>query len=154
MRRRNLAVCTLVALATFGAGSAQAAEPQAHVSRAQSSLLTAINAARAATGVAPLRASASLTNAASWQSQVLARAGYLDHVSPDGSTLIDRLTRVRWRGTRGRRGSRRRRPAPRDAVAHVAGEPGASREPALADVPHRRARRSCAAPGTAAVRST
>ena len=99
MRRRNLAVCALVALATCGAGSAQAAQPQAHFSRAQSSLLTAINAARAAAGVPPLRASASLTNAASWQSQVLARAGYLDHVSPDGSTLIDRLTRVRWRGT-------------------------------------------------------
>ena len=47
----------------------------------------------------PLRASASLTNAASWQSQALAGAGYLDHTSPDGSTLIDRLTRVRWRGT-------------------------------------------------------
>ena len=47
----------------------------------------------------PLRASASLTSAATWQSQALARAGYLDHTSPDGSTLIDRLTRVRWRGT-------------------------------------------------------
>src|SRR5205814_200554 len=48
---------------------------------------------------APLRATVPLTNAATWQSQVLARAGVLDHTSPDGSTLIDRLTRVRWRGS-------------------------------------------------------
>jgi uncharacterized protein YkwD len=98
MRRRHLAICTLVALATLGAGSAQAAGPH-RVSRAQSTLLTAINAARAESGVAPLRMSVSLTNAATWQSQVLAQAGYIDHTSPDGSTLVDRLTRVRWRGT-------------------------------------------------------
>ena len=96
MRRRHLAICTLVALATVGAGSAQAAQPQQHFSPAARTLLTAINSARAAAGVPPLRASASLTNAASWQSQALAGAGYLDHTSPDGSTLIDRLTRVRW----------------------------------------------------------
>jgi uncharacterized protein YkwD len=98
MRRRHLALCTLVALATLGAGSAQASGPH-RVSRAQSTLLTAINAARAANGVAPLRMSASLTDAATWQSEVLAQAGYIDHTSPDGSTLVDRLTRVRWRGT-------------------------------------------------------
>jgi uncharacterized protein YkwD len=99
MRRRSLATCALIACATFGAGSAQAARPLHPLSRAQSSLLTAINAARAAAGVPPLRASATLTSAATWQSQALARAGILDHTSPDGSTLIDRLTRVRWRGT-------------------------------------------------------
>ncbi len=69
------------------------------LSRAQSSLLTAINSARAAAGVAPLRASATLTSAASWQSRELARVGYLDHTSPDGSTLVDRLVRARWQGT-------------------------------------------------------
>jgi uncharacterized protein YkwD len=98
MRRRNLAACALVAFATFGAGSAEAAQPLHRLSRGQSSLLTAINSARAAAGVAPLRASATLTSAAIWQSQALARAGYLDHTSPDGSTLIDRLARVRWSG--------------------------------------------------------
>ena len=98
MRRRNLAACALVAFATFGAGSVQAAQPLHRLSRAQSSLLAAINSARATAGVAPLRVSATLTSAATWQSQALARAGYLDHTSPDGSTLIDRLTRVRWRG--------------------------------------------------------
>jgi uncharacterized protein YkwD len=98
MRRRNLAACALVAFATFGAGSVQAAQPLHRLSRAQSSLLAAINSARATAGVAPLRVSATLTSAAAWQSQALARAGYLDHTSPDGSTLIDRLTRVRWRG--------------------------------------------------------
>jgi uncharacterized protein YkwD len=98
MRRRNLVACTLVAFATLGAGSVQAARPL-HLSQAERTLLTAINAARAAAGVAPLRASVSLTSAAGWQSQVLAGAGYLDHTSPDGSTLIDRLTRARWRGS-------------------------------------------------------
>jgi uncharacterized protein YkwD len=96
MRRRNLAACVLAAFATF-AGSAQAATPQ-HLSRAERSLLGAINAARAAAGVGPLTATAPLTSAATWQSQVLAQAGYLDHTSPDGSTLVDRLTRVRWHG--------------------------------------------------------
>ncbi|HET6174870.1 MAG TPA: CAP domain-containing protein [Gaiellales bacterium] len=98
MRRRNIVACTLVAFATFGAGSAQAARPL-HLSTAERSLLTAINSARAAAGVAPLRATVSLTSAATWQSQVLAQAGILDHTSPDGSTLIDRLTRARWHGT-------------------------------------------------------
>jgi uncharacterized protein YkwD len=98
MRRRNLVACILVAFAALGAGSAQAARPL-HLSRAERTLLTAINSARAAAGVAPLRATGSLSSAATWQSQVLAQAGYLDHTSPDGSTLIDRLTRSRWRGT-------------------------------------------------------
>ena len=98
MRRRNIVACTLVAFAMFGAGSAQAARPF-HLSRAEQTLLVAINAARAAAGVPPLRATPALTNAATWQSQVLAQAGILDHTSPDGSTLIDRLTRVRWHGT-------------------------------------------------------
>jgi uncharacterized protein YkwD len=98
MRRRNLVACTLIAFATFGAGSAQAARPL-HLSRAERTLLTSINAARAAAGVPPLRASVSLTSAATWQSQVLAQAGVLDHTSPDGSTLIVRLTRAGWHGT-------------------------------------------------------
>ena len=69
-----------------------------NLSRAQISLLSAINSARAAAGVAPLRNNVRLTSAANWQSRALAQAGYLDHTSPDGSTLVDRLTRVRWRG--------------------------------------------------------
>jgi uncharacterized protein YkwD len=98
MRRRNLVACTLVAFASLGAGSAQAARPL-HLSRAERTLLTAINSARATAGVPPLRATGSLTSAAAWQSSVLAGAGYLDHTSPDGSTLIDRLTRARWHGS-------------------------------------------------------
>jgi uncharacterized protein YkwD len=97
MRRRNIVACTLVAFATFSAGSAEAARPM-HLSRAERTLLTAINSARVAAGVAPLRATVPLTTAAVWQSEVLAQAGILDHTSPDGSTLIDRLTRVHWHG--------------------------------------------------------
>ena len=91
-------MCLLVAFATFGAATAHAAKPLQNLSRAQLSLLSAINSARTAAGVPPLRNSAPLTSAANWQSRVLARAGYLDHTSPDGSTLVDRLARVRWRG--------------------------------------------------------
>jgi uncharacterized protein YkwD len=98
MRRRNIAASALVAFAIF-AGSAQGAVPQHRLSHAERSLLTAINSARAAAGVPALRASVTLTDAAAWQSEALARAGYLDHTSPDGSTLIERLSRVRWHGT-------------------------------------------------------
>ena len=98
MRGRNLVACALVAFAAYGAGSAQAARPL-HLSRAERSLVTAINSARASAGVPPLRATESLTSAASWQSQVLAQAGYLDHTSPDGSTLIDRIVRAGWHGS-------------------------------------------------------
>ena len=69
------------------------------MSQAQRSLLTAINAARASAGIAPLRLSGSLASAAAWQSTVLAQAGYLDHTAPDGSTLVVRLTRAHWHGT-------------------------------------------------------
>ena len=122
MRRRNLAACALVAFATLGAGSADAARPL-HLSRAERTLLTAINSARAAAGVPPLRASVSLTTAAAWQSQVLAQAGYIDHTSPDGSTLLDRLTRVRWHGTTAGE-DLAVAPTPSDAVAMWMQSPG------------------------------
>ena len=98
MRRRNLAACLLVAFSALGLGTAEAAQPLRQMSPLEQSLLTAINSARASAGVAPLRSSAPLTSAATWQSQVLARAGILDHTSPDGSTLTDRLARARWHG--------------------------------------------------------
>ena len=100
MRRRTLAwaVAALVALALVAAGPAQAARPLHRLSQAERSLLAAINSARAGAGVAPLRTHSALASAAEWQSRALARAGYLDHTSPDGSTLVDRLARARWRG--------------------------------------------------------
>ena len=122
MRRRNLAACALVAFATLGAGSADAARPL-HLSRAERTLLTAINSARAAAGVPPLRASVSLSSAAAWQSQVLAQAGYIDHTSPDGSTLLDRLTRARWHGTTAGE-DLAVAPTPSDAVAMWMQSPG------------------------------
>ncbi len=99
MRRGNIAAIALCVLASFGAGTAQGAQPSKRLSSSERSLLNAINSARAAAGVPALRASGPLTSAANWQSQVLARAGVLDHTSPDGSTLVHRLARVRWRGT-------------------------------------------------------
>jgi uncharacterized protein YkwD len=99
MRRSTLAACLLIALCTFGAAGAEAAQPLHGTSSTERSLLAAINSARASAGVAPLHASVSLNSAAAWQSEVLARAGILDHTSPDGSTLTDRLARVRWHGS-------------------------------------------------------
>jgi uncharacterized protein YkwD len=122
MRRRNLAAFALVAFAMLGAGSANAARPL-HLSRAERTLLTAINSARAAAGVPPLRASVSLSSAAAWQSQVLAQAGYIDHTSPDGSTLLDRLTRARWHGTTAGE-DLAVAPTPSDAVAMWMQSPG------------------------------
>jgi uncharacterized protein YkwD len=98
MRRRTIAAWALVVAVALSAPAAQAAKPLGGMSRSERSLLAAINGARAAAGVAPLRASSPLSSAAGWQSRVLARAGYLDHTSPDGSTLTDRLVRARWRG--------------------------------------------------------
>lgn len=86
-------------------------------------MLSAINSARAAAGVAPLRATVPLTSAATWQSRALARAGYLDHTSPDGSTLVDRLARVRWRGAAAGEDLAVAR-APGDAVAMWLQSPG------------------------------
>jgi uncharacterized protein YkwD len=106
----------------LGAGSANAARPL-HLSRAERTLLTAINSARAAAGVPPLRASVSLSSAAAWQSQVLAQAGYIDHTSPDGSTLLDRLTRARWHGTTAGE-DLAVAPTPSDAVAMWMQSPG------------------------------
>jgi uncharacterized protein YkwD len=99
MRRRNFAAVALIALTSIGAVSAEAAQPTQRMSQAQRTMLAAINAARAGAGVAPLRASSALGSAAAWQSTVLAQAGYLDHTSPDGSTLIVRLSRAHWHGT-------------------------------------------------------
>jgi uncharacterized protein YkwD len=100
MRWRNLAACLLGAFAAFGAGSAGAAQPlRQQLSSDSRTLLTAINAARGAAGVEPLRASVALMSAASWQSQVLSHAGIIDHTSPDGSTLVERLARARWHGS-------------------------------------------------------
>jgi uncharacterized protein YkwD len=122
MRRRTIAAWALVAFASL-AGSAQGAQPQHRLSRAERSLLTAINSARAAAGVPALRASVTLTDAATWQSEALARAGYLDHTSPDGSTLIERLSRVRWHGTAAGE-DLAVAPRPSDAVAMWLQSPG------------------------------
>ncbi len=99
MRRSLLVAGLIIGLAALGAGGAEAAQPLRQMSTAERSLLAAINSARAAAGVAPLRASAELTSAATWQSQELARAGVLDHTSPDGSTLTGRLARAGWHGS-------------------------------------------------------
>ena len=128
--------CALVAFATLGAGSAQAARPL-HLSHAERTLLTAINSARAAAGVPPLRATGSLSSAAAWQSQVLAGAGYLDHTSPDGSTLLDRLTRARWHGTTAGE-DLAVAPLSRGRGGNVDAEPGTSREPSQPVVPNGR----------------
>ena len=97
MRRRNIAACALVALATFGAkraGGAAAARPLARPALAARGDQLGPRRRR--------RRAAARERAADERRDLaepaLARAGYLDHTSPDGSTLVDRLARVRWRG--------------------------------------------------------
>ena len=64
----------------------------------RSQLLSAINAQRAAAGVAPLTLCDSLTRAAQDYSGVLAGWGRLSHVGPDGSTLYSRVAAAGYGG--------------------------------------------------------
>jgi uncharacterized protein YkwD len=64
-----------------------------------STLLTAINAARAENGVAPLHIDAALNAAATAHTADIAGRGVLDHVGADGADLMTRLVRVGWHGT-------------------------------------------------------
>jgi uncharacterized protein YkwD len=96
--RRPLAIL-LLALATCVAAAPSASASSSRSARAyQSALVTAINGARAANGVGPLRVDLRLTAAAKGQSSYLAAAGKLDHLGPDGATVFDRLAQQGFHG--------------------------------------------------------
>jgi uncharacterized protein YkwD len=76
------------------AGQASASSSHAYTS----ALVMAINGARAANGVPPLRVDFRLVQAARGQSTYLAGAGKLDHAGPDGSTVLTRVSRAGYHG--------------------------------------------------------
>ena len=103
---RILAVTAiLVALLAVGGGVAGARTAEQRratfASRLTAGLLRDINELRAAHGLAPLRVSPDLTEAAEEHSQEMATAGYFAHESRDGTAFWKRLQRFyRPRGRR------------------------------------------------------
>jgi uncharacterized protein YkwD len=96
MRLRRPLVSLLVAFAVLAAlvPAASARSTRAYTS----ALVQAINGARAANGLPPLRVDNRLSTAARGQSEYLAAKGLLDHTGPDGSNVLQRLVRLGFRG--------------------------------------------------------
>jgi uncharacterized protein YkwD len=91
-----LAVAALAALVpTASAGSAHSTQS---ASAFASALVSAINGARAANGLAPLQVDVRISTAARGQSAYLASAGVLDHSGPDGASVSTRLARQGFHG--------------------------------------------------------
>jgi len=96
MRLRRPLVSLLVAFAVLAALVPGAS---ANATRAYTSaLVQAINGARAANGLPPLHVDPRLATAARDQSVYLAGIGRLDHTGPDGSNVLQRLTRLGFHG--------------------------------------------------------
>jgi uncharacterized protein YkwD len=96
MRLRRPLVSLLVAFAVLAAlvPGASARSSRAYTS----ALVQAINGARAANGLPPLRVDSRLSTAAQGQSTYLAGEGQLDHAGPDGSNVLQRLERLGFHG--------------------------------------------------------
>ena len=90
-----LAVSCCVALATSPAASA--ATPV--LDSEERALCQQVNALRSQRGLAPLRASVTLTRAARWLSADMARNDYLDHTDSRGRNFSKRLTAFGYKGT-------------------------------------------------------
>ena len=99
MRIRRPLVILLLAAATMIAAVPGASASSSSAARAyQTALVSAINGARAANGIAPLHVDPRLTTAARGQSSYLASAGKLDHSGPDGSSVFTRLAQLGFHG--------------------------------------------------------
>jgi uncharacterized protein YkwD len=99
MSLRRPLVILLLAVATCAAAVPGASAAASRSARAyQTALVSAINGARAANGLAPLRVDQRFTNAAKDQSEYLAAAGKLDHSGPDGSSVFARLAQQGFHG--------------------------------------------------------
>jgi uncharacterized protein YkwD len=106
VRRRIAAVAALAALALCapatahaddcaGADVVPAADNLAAVTQATLCLL---NQQRAANGLGPLVENAALSTASAGYSQRMVAQGFFSHESPDGGTLVERLTDVGYLG--------------------------------------------------------
>jgi uncharacterized protein YkwD len=91
-----LAVAALAALVpTASAGSAHSTQSARAFTGA---LVSAINGARAANGLQPLQVDTRFSAAARGQSIYLASTGGLDHMGPDGASVVTRLARQGFHG--------------------------------------------------------
>jgi uncharacterized protein YkwD len=105
-RRRLAAVVALAALALCAPATARADEcagadviPAAGtVAVVDQATLCLLNQQRAAQGVAPLVENAALSSASTGYSQRMVAQGFFAHESPDGGTLVDRLTGAGYLG--------------------------------------------------------
>jgi uncharacterized protein YkwD len=106
VRRRLAAVAALAALALCAPATAQADDcagadvvPAAdNVAVVGQATLCLLNQQRAANGVGPLVENAALSTASADYSQRMVAQGFFGHESPDGGTLVDRLTNVGYLG--------------------------------------------------------
>jgi uncharacterized protein YkwD len=96
--RRPLVILLLAVAACVAVVPSASAGASASARAYQSALVSAINGARAANGLAPLRVDARLTTAAKGQSSYLASAGMLDHTGPSGTSVFVRLTQQGFHG--------------------------------------------------------
>ena len=105
-RRRLATVAALAALALCAPATASAADcagsdlvPAAdNVAVVGQATLCLLNQQRAAHGVGPLAENATLTIASAGYSQRMVAQGFFNHESPDGGTLVDRLTGAGYLG--------------------------------------------------------
>jgi len=106
VRRRLAAVAALAALALCAPATAQADDcagadvvPAAdNVALVGQATLCLLNQQRAANGIGPLVENAALSTASAGYSQRMVAQGFFGHESPDGGTLVQRLTAVGYLG--------------------------------------------------------
>jgi uncharacterized protein YkwD len=106
VRRRLAAVAALAALALCAPATAQAddcsgadAVPAAdNIAVVSGATLCLLNQQRAANGIGPLVENAALSAASAGYSQRMVAQGFFGHESPDGGTLVERLTAVGYLG--------------------------------------------------------
>jgi uncharacterized protein YkwD len=96
--RRPLVILLLAVAACVAVVPSASAGASKSARAYQSALVSAINGARAANGLAPLRVDARFTNAAKDQSSYLASVGVLDHSGADGSSVFVRLSQQGFHG--------------------------------------------------------
>lgn len=96
MRRGAIVTCAAAVFAAFAAAASSAPAQPSHAASAtpyERALLADVNAVRAAHGVPPLRLSRALTRAAMSHSTEMARLGYFDHSSANGTSFDNRIAR-------------------------------------------------------------
>src|SRR3954451_7466928 len=106
VRRRLAAVAALAALALCAPAAARAGDcagadvvPAAdNVAVVGQATLCLLNQQRAANGIGPLVENAALSTASTGYSQRMLAQGFFGHESPDGSTLVQRLTDAGYLG--------------------------------------------------------